>query len=167
MREILGTVKGEELIREDRDAAFWASVYEHPAVKPHVGLGQALDIASIVADPAVIPLRAEHGGFLFLRLDPLGRLYELHTMFTPEGWGREVFGAAVAAFTEMFARGAHLITTLEVAGNRRSQPPLTFRFKPAGDFAPVAGFEGEFRTWVLTRDAWALSPVHKEARQCR
>jgi hypothetical protein len=147
------------VITEDRDYGFWSGVYEHPAVKPHVSLGHKLDLAAILANPAIVPLRAEHGGFLFLRLDNLGRVYELHTLFTPEGWGREVLLAAKDAFTAMFEAGAHVIVTHEVAGNPRSQPPLSFRFAPAGEFAPALG--AMLRTWTLTRAAWEASPARR------
>jgi len=149
------------VIREDRDPAFWTDVYEHPAVKPHVSLGHDLDIAAIVANPSVTPLRSDNGGFLFARLDGLGRVHELHTMFTPEGWGREVLISAKAAFAEMFRRGADVIVTQEVEGNRRSQPPLSFRFAPAGDFAFSPLLNATLRTWVLTRAAWDASPARQ------
>jgi hypothetical protein len=147
------------VIREDRDPAFWDSVYEHPEVKPHVSLGHEIDVAAVVSNPLVTPLRAEHGGFLFIKLDGFGRVYDLHTMFTPEGWGREALIAAKAAFREMFARGADLIVTQEVKGNRRSQPPLTFRFATAGDFGPSVLLSTPHRTWFLTRAAWDASPA--------
>jgi hypothetical protein len=147
------------VIREHRDPEFWIGVYEHPAVKPHVGLGGELDVAAVVSNPLVVPLRADHGGFLFIRLDGLGRVHELHTLFTPEGWGREVASAAKEAFGLMFDRGADLIVTYEVAGNRRSQPPLSFRFQAAGGFAPDLG--ASLRTWVLTRSAWEASPAFR------
>lgn len=154
------------MIREDRDPAFWTDVYEHPQVKPHVGLGHDLDLAAILDNPAVTPLRAENGGFIFVRLDGLGRALELHTMFTPAGWGREVALAAKSAFTFVFDRGADLIVTQEVAGNRRSQPPRSFRFEPAGDFRPsVLGVD--LRSWVLTRHAWEASPARLRMATCR
>lgn len=147
------------LIREDRDAAFWTAIYEHPEVKPHVGLGHEIDISAIVGSEQVTPLRSDRGGFLFFRLDGLGRVFELHTMFTPDGWGKEVLLSAKAAFAEMFRRGAQVITTYEVEGNRRSQPPLSFRFQPAGDFAPSVELNAQLRTWILTRNAWEASPA--------
>jgi hypothetical protein len=151
---------------EARDPVFWRQVFEHPEVKPKVGLGHALDIAALVADRRVTPLRARHGGYLFVQLDGLGRVYELHSLFTPEGWGREALLAAKAAFTLMFAAGAHVITTMEVRGNRRSQPPRSFRFRPAGGFAAAAPFKDEFRSWVLTRDDWENSPVNRRSKSC-
>lgn len=147
------------MIREDRDPEFWQAVVDHPSVKPHVALGRELDMGAAVANPQVTALRSENGGFLFLRLDGSGRVQELHTMYRPEGWGREVLGALKEAVTEMFARGAQLITTYEVEGYYRSRPPKTFRFEPCGDFAPVPGFSINTRTWALRREAWEASPA--------
>lgn len=154
------------MIREERDPAFWTAIYEHPEVKPRVSLGHDLNLAKVVANPSVEPLAAEHGGFLFIRLDGLGKVYELHTMFTPEGWGREVAAAAKDAFALMFDKGADLIVTHEVAGNRRSQPPLSFRFAPVGEFTWVPALDADLRTWVLTRLAWNASPARQRMPKC-
>jgi hypothetical protein len=149
------------MIREDRDEAFWRGVYEHPEVKPHVSFGHELDIGDIIASPAVLPLRAEHGGFLFFRLDGIGRVYELHTLFTPEGWGREVLQALKEAVCEVYARGGQIVTTYDAEGHWRSRPPKTFRFEAAGDFADVTGLPVRLRSWVLTRTAWEGSPAYR------
>lgn len=146
------------MIREERDPAWWARIAEHPEVKPHITLGADFDLAAVVQHPSVTPLAADHGGFIFARLDGLGRVHELHTLFTPEGWGREVTGAAKHAFAAMFDRGADLIVTQEVDGNRRSQPPRSFRFAPCGDFR-ASPLGPALRSWVLTRDAWEASPA--------
>lgn len=145
---------------EDRDPAFWDRIATHPDVAPHVFLGLAeIGLAEIVSHPSVTPLRAEHGGFLFCRLDGLGRVQELHTLFTPEGWGREVLFAAKTAFALMFSRGCQVVTTYEVEGWKRSQPPKSFGFQPCGDFAP--SHLGSLRTWILTANAWDQSPARK------
>lgn len=143
---------------EDRSPEFWDRIASHPEVAPHVFLGGAtLPLMEIVQHPSVTPLRAEHGGFLFCQLDGLGRVFELHTLFEPAGWGREVALSARQAFDHMFDAGAQLITTYEVEGWWRSRPPKSFRFHPCGDFAPSPF--GSLRTWILTADAWASSPV--------
>lgn len=147
------------LICEDRDASFWQGVADHPAVKPHIGLGHDLDMAAAVASPLVTPLRSQNGGFLFLRKSETEQ--ELHTLYRPEGWGKEVLQALKEAVSEMFARGAALISTQEVEGNWRSKPPKTFRFEPAGDFVPAEGFPINVRTWVLRREAWEASPARQ------
>lgn len=152
-------------VRVERDPAFWRSIASHPQVAPHVSLGHEIDVGAMALHPLVTPLASEHGGFLFIRLDPLGRAVELHTLFTPEGWGREVHGAAKAAFDHVFEGGAALVLTSEVEGNARSQPPRSFRFAPCGDFEPTP-YGKRFRTWFLTRAAWEGSPARRRAHPC-
>ena len=147
------------MITEDRDPAFWDRIISHPEVAPHVTFGQQLDLLTILDNPWVTPLRTENGGFLFFRLDGLGRVHELHTMYTPQGWGREVLLALKEAVSEIFDRGAQLITTYDVEGNWRSRPPKTFRFEPCGDFATADGFPVKLRTWALSKAAWNASPA--------
>ena len=149
-----------------RDPTFWRAVYEHPEVRPHVGLGQDIDIEAIVADERVTLYRSTNGGYLFVRLDGHGIVVELHSLFTPEGWGRETTLALRMALAEVFAAGAQVVTTFEVAGNWRSRAPLSFGFQPAGPFAPVSHLSAELRSWVLTRVAWEASPVFRRFRQC-
>jgi hypothetical protein len=153
------------VISEDKDERFWRGVYEHPSVKPHVSFGLDVDLADLLGNEWVTPLRAEHGGFFFVRLDGLGRVHELHTLFTPEGWGREVLQALKEAVELMFQRGAQIITTYDVEGNWRSKPPKTFRFEPAGDFA-ATHLGPRLRTWVLTRNAWEASPARQRMATC-
>lgn len=152
------------MIREERDAGFWQAVHDHPEVKPHVSFGVDLDLAELVAHPGVLPLAADHGGFFLVRLDGLGRVWELHTLFTPEGWGREVAQALKEAVALVFAKGAQVITTYEVEGHWRSQPPRSYRFAPAGDFAPAMG--RNLKTWVLTKSAWEGSPARARMSEC-
>lgn len=149
------------MIREERDPTFWRAIYDHPQVHPHVSLGQDIDLPALVAHPSVTPLAAEHGGFLFVRLDGLGRVYELHTMFSPDGWGREVLLALKAACERIFDSGAQLITTYEVEGNWRSKPPKTFRFEACGEFASAEPYQHRFRTWALSRANWVASPARQ------
>lgn len=150
-------------VRLERNPDWWIKVARHPAVEPMLGPMSDADLAEIVTRRDVLPMAAEHGGFLFARLDQFGRVYELHTMFTPEGWGREVHRAAKTAFDHIFARGGAVVVTSEMEANPRSQPPRTFGFQPCGEFAssPL----GSARTWVLTCDAWARSPAWRS--KCR
>lgn len=144
------------MIREDRDPAFWVGVVSHPAVS-HTLSGLAPEsIAGLLAEPN-IPLRSDHGGFIFVKADSFGRAFELHTLFTPEGWGREVYHAAREAFDLMFSR-CDLIITHETE-HRQSRPPLTFRFARLGEFSET--FLGPVRLWALTRDAWMSSPARR------
>lgn len=139
------------MIREERDPTFWDAVAQHPEVRAGALLGLPLSLAEVVQNPSVTPLAAEHGGYLFCRLD-WGRVYELHSLFTPEGWGREALVAAKQSLALMWDRGMQVLTTYEVEGNWRSRPPLSFGFQPAGDFAPAFGCS--LKTWILTRAAY-------------
>lgn len=147
------------MITLDASPEFWRGVVSHPEVKPFVTLGHDVDIGPFVSDPRVTCLRSMHGGYLFLNLDGLGRVFDLHAMFTPAGWGREASSTLKAALTRMFAWGAQVITSLEPIQNPHSRPPLSFGFRPAGDFALTSGLY--LRSWVLTRAAWEQSPAHR------
>lgn len=145
---------------EDRDPAFWARVAEHPEVAPHISLGRSIDLAPLLADSRVTALRAVNGGFIFFQLDALGLVQDLHTLFTPEGWGREVLFAAKDAFREVFRRGAQLVVTHEVQGWWRSRPPRSFRFVPsAHEFTPTT--YGGLKIWTLSREAWERAPANR------
>lgn len=150
------------MVREQRDPAFWQGVAEHAQVAPHVFLGKGpVDLAPIVTAPHVLPLASEHGGFLFVQLDQIGRIRELHTLYTPEGWGREVLKASKAAFDLVFQSGCQVVTTYEVEGWWRSRPPKSFGFQRAGDFRAVPSIGAALSTWVLTVAAWEASPAHR------
>ncbi len=151
------------MIRIERDPDFWRGVAEHPEVAPHVLMGADVGgLLDLISAEHVTPIATEHGGFIFVQLDRIGRMFELHTMFTPEGWGREVAIAARQAFASIFSRGARIITTQEVEGWWRSAPPLSHGWKPVGEFAP-AGDLPLLRSWILTADAWRQSPVGRKA----
>lgn len=151
------------MIREERDPGFWQRIAEHPDVAPHVLLGRNdIRLDAIVTDPSVLPLASEHGGFLFCRLDGLGRFWELHTLYRPEGWGREVLLASKAALQRLFTE-AQILTTYEVEGWWRSRPPKSFGFTQAGDFRAVPELGIALSTWVLTKKAWAQSPAYRRA----
>lgn len=143
------------MIREDRDLSFWTGIAAHPALA-HLLHGRSPDDLALLPATAIF-LRAEHGGFIFLPADSFGRAFELHTMFTPEGWGREAFIAAREAFDFIFQRGDLVIT--HETEHPQSRPPKTFRFARIGEFCPTPA--GNLRLWILTRDAWASSPARR------
>lgn len=131
---------------------FWRDVALHPEVHPHVSLGLDVDWWSpLLGSPAVRVFQSDHGGYFLAQLDPLARVWELHAAFKPEGWGREANRTLKAALRDLGAWDVVLAT--EVEGNWRSRPPKSFGFRPS------APSDGQFRTWILTRDAWDRSPA--------
>lgn len=149
------------VIREDRGADFWTAIASHPEVRPTLLGLEPRAVGVLAGRPEVLPLASENGGFLFTQLDALGFVRDLHTLFTPAGWGREAFTAGVAALGVVFET-AQVLTTLQVGENPRSQPPVSFGFTPAGDWAgtPI----GMVRPWILTRACWLKSPGAKRCR---
>ena len=152
------------MIRIERDPLFWAGVAAHPSVTPMLQGVDPARIGALVARREFLPIAAEHGGFLLHRRDDLGFAWELHTLFTPEGWGREAVVAGIEALSLMFGSNASLISTFEVKANPRSRPWKAFGFAPAGDWAstPV----GELRLWILTKAAWAESRAATRRATC-
>lgn len=147
------------MIRVERDSGFWENVASHPAL---AGATMGLDpfaIGAIAKRQDVLPLAAEHGGFIFAKTDTLGFVCELHTLFTPDGWGREVVMAGIEALNLVWLCGYHIVTTFEVESNPKSRPPKTFGFVQAGDWRET--LIGNIRLWTLSRTAWEASPASK------
>ena len=147
------------MIRLERDRTFWEDVARHPAVAPSLGGFRPELAAEVCRSPRALPVASEHGGYIFIRLDAMGLVWELHSLFKPEGWGREALQTGIAALGVLRSLNFQLITTLELAANPRSRPPLSFGFRPAGDFRPSAA--GSTRLWALTRQGWEDSPAKR------
>lgn len=144
------------MIRVERDPAWWRALAE--AVKPDFPDLDPAFVASKVTDADVIPMAAEHGGFLFVQRDPLGLIFDLHALFTREGKGREVHGALPVALRHIFSRGCQLILVTETT-RRQSRPPITFGFRPSGSVTETDA--GEVTLWMLTHPAWLASRAHR------
>jgi hypothetical protein len=141
---------------EDRNPAFWRWVADHPDVQASGVMGGPGLIESLVVREDITPLRGEHGGYLFVRLD---HAHELHALFRPEGWGWETNQLLKQALDLIFDRGALCVIVSEVGGNWRSRPPRSFGFRPTGEFSVTQGFA--LRPWTLTRAAWERSPARR------
>ena len=153
------------MVRVERDPAFWEAVASHPALAGVLHGVAPATIGQLAGLPSMLPLAAEHGGFLFGAMDGFGFVRELHTLFTPEGWGREAVNAGVEALEVLFDGPCELVVTYEQEDNRRSRAPRGFGFTMAGgDFRETAF--GPLRVWLLTRSAWLASPM-KERASCR
>ncbi len=152
------------MIREERDGAFWRDIAAHPAC---AGAVMGLDpdaVAQAAGRAAVIPLASDNGGFIFCPMDGIGMVVELHTLYRPAGWGREVFRAAQEACEWVF-RTHQLIVTYEMETNPHSRPPRSFGFARAGEWQKTV--VGSLRAWVLTRAAWEASAAHRRFVTCQ
>ena len=152
------------MIRIDRDPAFWTAVASHPSVAPMLQGADPALVGALASRPDFLPIAAEHGGFLLQRRDDLGFAWELHTLFTPEGWGREAVVAGIEALGLMFGSNACLISTFEVTANPRSRPWKGFGFTPAGEAVQTP--LGELKLWILTKAAWSESRTAKRRAAC-
>ncbi len=158
-------IASEVEVREERDPAWWASVASHPAVAPHVfGGGPAFDFSGSITNPASLPLRSENGGIIFLPLDPLATTLEMHTMYLPQGWGREVAVAAKRMMDRAFDT-ALVVVTYEQQGHYRTRPPRHHGWTLSGAPRDI-GLAGPLIGWALTRDQWNASPA-KRRLQCQ
>ena len=147
------------MIRIERDPAFWARIASHPEVAPTLMGLSAEKVGALAGRPDMLPLAGDHGGFLFARLDALGFVCELHTLFTPEGWGRGALTAGVQALGVVWALGYQSILTFEVHANARSRPPRTFGFVQAAEWRATP--LGDLRLWTLTPSAWETSSARR------
>lgn len=146
-------------IRVERDPAFWGPILNHPAVRGPTLHGHPFEaILPLLAEPH-LPLASVHGGYLLRNLDGLGRVWDLHAAFTPNGWGHEARNAGLALYDCVFGSGAQLILLTEQRAFQRSRGCLSHGWRPAGGFY-VSQF-GELRQWLLTEAMWRASPVHR------
>lgn len=97
----LGKPPSLSLLRLTRDAAHLNAVANHSAVRPWLGGGDGeLDLAQVIDSPGVVTMEGEFGGFLLHRID-VG-LWEVHSMFLPEGRGGFAREAMLEARRWMF-----------------------------------------------------------------
>lgn len=145
------------MIREERDPAFWERVASHPSVRPSLmGIEPKYFAAEAVGD-LHLPLASQNGGFIFVPRDAFGRIAELHTLYLPDGWGREVAVAGKEALAIVFDR-FDLVVTYERADDWRTRPPKSFGFRPCGSPFDMNGLL--WRTWSLSHDGWRASPAY-------
>jgi hypothetical protein len=149
------------LIRECRDVAWWDAIASHPEVAPHVFMGMApMTLEPLVSRDDVLALRSENGGVLYVPVDHCRTIYELHTMYHPDGWGREVAKAARSFMAAAFEL-ADMVITYEQEDNWRSKPPRSHGWASQGDYRDC-GFASRLRLWTVSKDAWLSSPIGRQ-----
>lgn len=133
-------------MRRTLDATFLNEVANHPEVFPWIGSAQdSVDLTPTISNPANIALEADGGGWVLIRLEP--GVYELHTLFLPEGRGRAYFAQAREAIRYVFVNtDATEILTKCPDSN-----------KAAGMAAGVIGFKERFRREGVWADGAGIS----------
>lgn len=130
-------------LRRTLDPACLNAAANHPEVFPWLGVtGEpgSLDLSDLIANPANVALVTDHGGFLVHKVGP--GVYEVHSIFTPEG--RKGLTRATAA-------GLRYMFTATDALTIRTKVPACNA--PAAALAKASGFRETF-----TRDAAWLAP---------
>lgn len=145
---------GMTTIREEKSAAFWQRILDHPQVE-HVKHGLDVPASVVLGQDAVRAFASDHGGYLAIRQGVLGRVYEIHALYLPEGRGKEACEALKLTLNQL---DADVILATETR-DPQSRPPLSFGFRPCAEFRP--SLIGETRTWVLIRDAWRGSAPYR------
>jgi hypothetical protein len=92
------------VIRRTLDGTYLTQVANHQTVRPSIGFLEAgeLDFRAFAADPANYVIEADHGGWLLEAKGP--GVYEIHSLFLPEGRGKSVFVNARLMLRWMFTR---------------------------------------------------------------
>ena len=148
-----------------RDVAFWDSLAHHPDVAPHIFMGmEPVTLASLILNEDNLPLRSEHGGVILTAVGSFGMAREMHTLYHPDGWGREVAKNGKLFMREAF-KSCQVILTQEQEGNWRSVPPKSHGWKSVGDYCYV-GMPKRLKLWMLTKEAFEASPVGRKL-QCQ
>lgn len=144
-----------------RDTQWWDSIANHPEVAPHVFMGlDPVSLGPLVENPKNQPMRSENGGIILICIDGFGLVKEMHTLYNPAGWGREVAANGKLFMREAF-KTANVIFTHEQEGNWRSRPPRSHGWKESGDYTDV-DLPKRLKLWMLTRDAFYSSPVGRK-----
>lgn len=126
------------MIQRTMDATFLNEVSNHPEVRPWLGGDGVLDLGALADNPDNVLLETDGGGWVLHPLLP--GVYELHTMFLPEGRGRSYFAAAREALRWMFSATDALEIVTKCPDDNG----------PARMAASIAGFRERFHR----DDAW-------------
>lgn len=145
------------MIIRTMDPTYLNSVANHPDVRPWIGGDGPIDMSALIANPENIALQAEHGGFLLLKLEPT--IYEVHTMFLPEGRGKWLFAALDAGSEYVFAAtdALEVVTQVPTSNDRARMLSNAGHFKPTFSRArcwPSPGGPDGIDYFGLTIERW-------------
>ena len=144
-RQVVPADLWPEPVVRSMDPAHFNAVANDPSVRPFLGGEGQIDLTPLLRNPAHVGIATEHGGFVLVNQGE-GR-YEVHSMFLPEGRGREAVEAMRAASAYLFAATDCVEVVTKAATTNRGAMALALR---AG-FEPR--FEGPVR-WTSTDVLW-------------
>lgn len=122
------------------DAAFFNEVANHPDVRPGLGAGlDPVDLTPAIENPANLAIEGHEGGWLLHPVLP--GVYEIHSMFRPEGRGKVFFVGAREMLRYVFTTSDALEIVTKCPDDNG----------PARMAAATVGFRERFRR----EDAWA------------
>jgi hypothetical protein len=140
------------------DPRFLTWVANEPDVRPWIGGEGPIDLAPLISDPRNFALRAETGGWVFVRHEP--GTYELHTLFTGRGDAPRRLKAWAEAIRYMFvATDAREIVTRVPRHNKAARYAARLcrfatRFEREGAFRAHTGDVVDVAYMALTIDDW-------------
>lgn len=152
------------MIRRTMNAAFLTEVANHPEVRPWLGAPDipVLDLTPLVGNPENIAIETKGGGWILQAMAP--GVYEIHSLFLPEGRGKPFMAGAREMLRYVFtATDATEILTKcpdDNGGARMAASLVGFRerFRRDDAWAPGVGISYQAFTiddWFI-RDAEAL-----------
>jgi hypothetical protein len=134
------------------DARHANAVANHPDVRPFLGGDGPIDMSALFSDPYNVAFESEHGAMLLIALG--SGVYDVHSMFLPDGQGKEAADLMRDVAQYMFTKtdcieGRTLVPTenrgADVAARRSGFRPL---------FETRQGMSGT--VFHLSIDRWAL-----------
>ena len=91
------------MIRRTLDGTFLTEIANRPDIRPMIGPGDGfVDLRPVASNPEHYVIEADHGGWILEAKGP--GVYEIHSLFLPEGRGASFFKAARDMLRYMFTR---------------------------------------------------------------
>ena len=168
-RPVVSEVVDVSPLRRDFDASRVNPVMNHPEVRPWAGDGGGadLDMTDLVANLRNVLLMTDHGGLLFVCLEP--GTYEIHTQFLPGLQGAQKLAICREALHWMFTRTDCVGVVTQVPEANKAALGMVRAVKMTHEFDRdgMAYFTLRYWPWlwsdphVMDRAHWFLGRVGK------
>lgn len=147
------------MISRATDARFLNEVVNHPAVRPfmHAAPGP-LDLTAVIANARNLAFTGLHGGIIFMQVQTVPGLYEIHTQVLPDGrgpWALQMAQQAVQRLfcesnaTEVFTRvPIGNVAAMALARACGAKPEQRAIQNLSGDVTEVEIYGGRIQDWI-------------------